>query len=52
MIVLAATTAERIHRKKRSAVVDARMMILGITDDMVRASDVAQRFKSGITATG
>ena len=42
MVVLAATTAERIHRKERATIVNARMMILRITDGMVRTSDITQ----------
>ena len=43
MIVLTATTAERVHGQKRTGIIQSRMMIARITDRHIRTSQITKR---------
>lgn len=52
MIMLAATTTERIHCQERASIIDTGPMILRITHYLIGTGNVSQCLKSGITAAG
>ena len=43
MIVLTATTAERVHGQKRTGIIQSRMMIARIADRHIRTSQITKR---------